>query len=99
MRADPNINPAHTLAGTTSGESRHKEYIPVLIGARHAGAMLAIAQRTLSKHTATGAIPSVKLGGARRYIVAEIQEWIKAGCPTEPGAGDAIRQQPGGGEG
>jgi len=99
MRADPSTNPAHALASFTSGELRRQEHTPVLIDARHAAAMLAIAGQTLSKHTASGAIPSVKLGGARRYVVAEIQEWIRAGCPIEPGAGEAIRLRPRGGEG
>ncbi len=70
---------------------------PVLITPPEAAEILAIAERTLAKYTASGAVPSRKLGSLRRYVRAELTAWIDAGCPMEPGAGEAIRQRMRGG--
>ena len=83
----------HTNPGYIMELNSRKYGKPLLIGVKEATELLAIAERTLSKYTATGAVPSLKLGGARRYVITELRAWIDAGCPTEPGAGDAIRER------
>ena len=93
MRANPPSNPAPEPGSNTGGHSEHLQHIPVLIDARHAAAILEIGQRTLAKYTATGAVPSVKIGTLRRYVLAELHAWIEAGCPIEAGAGDSIRAE------
>lgn len=65
---------------------------PMLIDSKQAASMLGIAPRTLDKYRHLGAIPSLLIGTARRYRVAELMAWIDAGCPTDPDAGDRIRQ-------
>ncbi len=65
---------------------------PVLIDSRQAASMLGIAPRTLDKYRNLGAIPSVQIGTARRYRVAELLAWVAAGCPTDSKAGDRIRK-------
>ncbi len=65
---------------------------PVLIDTRQAASMLGIAPRTLDKYRNLGAIPSVLIGTARRYRVADLMAWIDAGCPTDPNAGAQIRE-------
>lgn len=92
MRANtPYGNPAPEPGSTTGGHWKSTQHIPVMIGPKEAAAILAIGTRTLSTHTKTGAIPSRKLGALRRYVVRELHAWIDEGCPTEPGAGEAIR--------
>lgn len=64
---------------------------PVLITPTEAAIILAIGKRTLAKYTASGAIPSRKVGTLRRFVVRELYAWIDEGCPTHKGAGVAIR--------
>ena len=70
---------------------------PVLIDAETAAELLSLALRTVSKHTASGAIPSLKIGKSRRYRTAELLAWLDADCPTEANAGDEIRARMRGG--
>ncbi len=66
---------------------------PLLIDARAACALLSIGYRKLAALTSVGAIPSDKIGTLRRYRPDELKAWVRAGCPTEPGAGMRIRQE------
>jgi hypothetical protein len=65
---------------------------PLLIDAKNAKAMLCLGERRLCELSTCGAIPSHKVGKSRRYCPLELQAWVRAGCPTEPGAGDRIRK-------
>lgn len=65
---------------------------PALIDAKATRAMLSIGERRLWELTNCGAIPSFKIGKSRRYCPDELRAWIRAGCPTEPGAGDRVRK-------
>lgn len=65
---------------------------PILIDSRAAGSMLGIGARTLWGLTNCNAIPSRKIGRSVRYSTDELREWVRRGCPTEPGSGDAIRK-------
>ncbi|MFA6045977.1 MAG: hypothetical protein WC718_13425 [Phycisphaerales bacterium] len=64
----------------------------LLIDAKAACAMLCIGERQLWQLSNCRAIPSLKIGKSRRYSPAELAAWVAAGCPTTPGAGDAIRK-------
>ncbi len=55
--------------------------------------LLGIAKRTLGKYTSIGAIPTQTLGRVRVYDAVEIEAYIEAGCPTTPGAAEAIRRK------
>ncbi|MCH8270109.1 MAG: helix-turn-helix domain-containing protein [Planctomycetes bacterium] len=66
--------------------------MPLLIDADEAAAELSLGARTLWTLTNSNAIPSRKIGRSVRYSPVELREWIAAGCPTDPGAGDRIRK-------
>lgn len=66
---------------------------PILVDTRQAATMLGIAPRTVDKYRHLGAIPSVQIGTARRYRVADLMAWIDAGCPTNPNSGARIREE------
>jgi predicted DNA-binding transcriptional regulator AlpA len=65
---------------------------PLLIDAKAACALLCMGERRLWVLSNCGAIPSFKIGKSRRYSPDELQAWIRAGCPTLPGAGDRVRK-------
>lgn len=65
---------------------------PLLIDAARACELLGIGRRSLWSLTNRGAVPSVRIGRLVRYAPAELERWIAAGCPTEPGAADRIRK-------
>ncbi len=90
MNADPRKS-ARTLAGSTGGEVTSNSIPVLLVKPRDAAAMLGIGERTLWGLTKCGAVPSRRIGRAVRYSVSELRAWLDAGCPTEPGAADAIR--------
>jgi len=64
---------------------------PLLVDARQAAKLLGLGARKLWSLTACGAIPSRRIDRSVRYSVDELRDWIDAGCPTAPGAGDAIK--------
>jgi excisionase family DNA binding protein len=53
---------------------------------------LSISRRKLGDLTRVEAIPSHRIGRSVRYAPTELQAWIDAGCPTDPGAADRIRK-------
>lgn len=65
---------------------------PLLIDAKHAKALLGIGERQLWVLSNRRAIPSFKIGKSRRYCPDELRAWVRAGCPTEAGAGDRVRK-------
>lgn len=66
--------------------------VPLLIDAKVARVRLSLGERRLWSLTNCGAIPSHKVGRSVRYAVAELEAWVKAGCPTQPGSGDEVRK-------
>jgi hypothetical protein len=65
---------------------------PLLIDAKVACALLCMGERQLWVLSNCRAIPSFKIGKSRRYCPDELRAWIRAGCPTEVGAGDRVRK-------
>ncbi len=65
---------------------------PLLIDPKAARALLCLGERRLWCLTNCGAIPFYKIGRSVRYSPAELAAWIAAGCPTEPGSADRVRQ-------
>jgi len=55
-----------------------------------ASALLSMSLRRLTQLTTMGAVPSVKIGRSRRYCPQQLAEWVRVGCPTEPGAAERI---------
>lgn len=55
-----------------------------------AAVILGIGTRKVWELTNCRAIPSRKIGRSVRYVVSELEQWIKAGCPTDPNAADTI---------
>lgn len=55
---------------------------PLAVDAKRLGAMLNLGLRTIRSHHACGKLPApVRLGGRVLWNVAEIKEWLAAGCP------------------
>jgi hypothetical protein len=65
---------------------------PLLIDAPDACKLLCMGERRLWVLSNCRAIPSFKVGRSRRYCPDELRAWIRAGCPTEGGAGDRVRK-------
>jgi excisionase family DNA binding protein len=63
---------------------------PELLTTREAAKLLGIGERTLWRHSRSGAATApVTIGGAVRYRRVELLEWIDAGCPRiDGGRGD-----------
>lgn len=60
---------------------------PLLVNTREAARMLCISERTLWTLTQEGRIPSLKIGRAVRYRVADLEAWTQrevAQAPTSP---------------
>ena len=56
--------------------------IPELLTTGEAAKLCGMGQRTLWRHSHSGAAPApVKIGGTCRYRRSELAEWIQAGCP------------------
>ncbi len=53
-----------------------------LIDAPQLAELLGISQRTLWRFRSAGKLPpALKLGGCVRWRLAEVRQWIAAGCP------------------
>lgn len=62
----------------------------LLIPGPAACVVLSMSLRRLTQLTSIGAVPSVKIGRSRRYCPQQLAEWVRLGCPTEPGAAKRI---------
>lgn len=59
---------------------------PRLISARELAAMLQVSTRTLWRWRSTGrVIQPVRIGGATRWRLDEVESWIAEGCPPPVG--------------
>ena len=62
----------------------------LLLTPRETAKALSISERTLSTLTKDGTIPSIKLGGSRRYRVSDIEamlDHLQSGSAGEPAVG------------
>jgi predicted DNA-binding transcriptional regulator AlpA len=50
-----------------------------------------LGSRTVWSLTRCNALPHRRCGRAILFVVAEVQAWIDAGCPTDPGAAEQVR--------
>ena len=54
-----------------------------LIEAPELADLLAVSPATLDRLLATGAVPApVRLGGSRRWVLSDLRNWLRAGCPS-----------------
>ena len=54
----------------------------LLIDIRRLGALLARSVASLERDQAAGRLPApVYVGGSRRWRRAEVEDWVRAGCP------------------
>jgi predicted DNA-binding transcriptional regulator AlpA len=63
-----------------------------LVKAAEAAEFLSISSRKLWELTNRNAIPCRRIDRSVRYSLAELGSWIEAGCPTDAGAGDRVRE-------
>lgn len=66
--------------------------VPLLVDVKGASAILCIGTRTVWALAHRGAIPNYRIGRSVRYCPDELRAWKLAGCPTDDGAGDAVRK-------
>mgnify|MGYP006273519775 CR=1 FL=1 len=78
--------PASELGGTKNEQDGEA----LLVGAQAAASMLAISPRLLWSLTKRDAIPCRRIGRRVLYRPAELEAWLDAGAPTEPGAARGI---------
>lgn len=73
---------ARTMRDTTPGPSQASPTDCELIGYKELCRLLDIGKTTLFRQMNLGTIPlGVRVGTCRRWVLAEIREWIAAGCP------------------
>jgi excisionase family DNA binding protein len=66
-----------------------------LIDAKAAACMLSMSTRRLAQLVAGGSVPSVKVGGLRRFRPEDLLKWVQAGCPLAPArAAEAAPETP-----
>ncbi|MBX3322572.1 MAG: helix-turn-helix domain-containing protein [Phycisphaeraceae bacterium] len=63
----------------------------ILVKPKYIEDALSMCSRTVWALTRCGAIPSYRVGRSIRYSPDEVQAWVRAGCPTEPGSGAKVR--------
>lgn len=81
-----------TTTGTSDVTMSVGAPVPLLIDSKAACVLLCIGERRLWVLSNCRAIPSFKIGKSRRYCPDELKAWIRAGCPTDAGAGDRVRK-------
>jgi len=99
LRAMKNQSKKREVIAPTTADPQHDpssgpSASPLLVDAKTAASILSVSPRTLWTLTNCGAIPSKQIGRAVRYSPAELQAWVDAGCPTEPGAARSILTPP-----
>ncbi len=65
-------------------QAESAESLRLLLRPREAAEALAVCERTLWSMTASGQIPSVRIGRAVRYDPADLREWIEAQKGGQP---------------
>jgi predicted DNA-binding transcriptional regulator AlpA len=65
---------------------------PLLINARAVRKIVPFGKNTLWQLTACDAIPSYRIGRSVWYSPAEIEAWVRCGCPTTPGSAARVRK-------
>ena len=57
----------------------------IAVDAHHLASLLGLSLRTIRRLDYAGKLPRpVRIGGAVRWRVGEIVEWLDAGCPDRP---------------
>jgi predicted DNA-binding transcriptional regulator AlpA len=55
----------------------------LVLGAAKLAVVLDVSVRTIRRMETAGLLPrSVRINGSRKWVYAEIEDWIKAGCPA-----------------
>lgn len=58
--------------------------VPLLIDIHHLAALLNRSVASLERDQAAGRLPApVRVGGSKRWRLADIREWVAAGCPAQ----------------
>ncbi len=56
---------------------------PLAVSTKQLGQLLGLSERTIYRRDSSGQLPrAVRIGRAKRYLVDEIREWLKAGTPS-----------------
>jgi excisionase family DNA binding protein len=74
-----------TVAAYTQTAAR--QAAPMLLKVPEAAALLGVGRSKCYELLASGALPSVSVGRARRVPSEALRWWVRSGCPEAPGAG------------
>lgn len=78
----PRSGTGRTMITSSTGIDR----MPRLIAARELAALLQVSMRTLWRWRSTGrVIQPIRIGGATRWRLEEVESWISQGCPSPMG--------------
>ena len=67
----------------------------IAIDAKRLGELLGLSVRTIRRLDCSGKLPRpVRIGGAVRWLVADIEAWVEAGCPDRERWEAMGRRQP-----
>ncbi|MEK6704070.1 MAG: hypothetical protein AABZ53_17575 [Planctomycetota bacterium] len=80
------------MASDPTSQATPTASAPFLIDAVAARKLLCMGVRRMWSLSICGAIPSKKIGKSRRYCPEELRAWVRAGCPTDAGAGARVRK-------
>lgn len=61
-------------------------------GIRAACAMTGLGERMVWQLVNCNALPHRRVGRAILFVPDEVAAWVSAGCPTDAGAGDRVRE-------
>ncbi len=61
-------------------------------GIRAGCEMTGLGERTIWLLVNRNALPHRRVGRAILFVPDEVRAWIRAGCPTDAGAGDRVRK-------
>jgi predicted DNA-binding transcriptional regulator AlpA len=76
-----------------SSEANTPHTTPLMLRGIRAGCKLTgLGERTIWLLINRNSIPHRRVGRAIMFVPWEVEAWIDAGCPTEPGAGDRVRK-------
>lgn len=64
----------------------------MLRGIRSGCALTGLGERTIWLLVNRNAIPHRRVGRAIMFVPDELRAWVRAGCPTDAGAGERVRK-------
>lgn len=81
-----------TLASGAGAKANTGNSTRLLVSVPETCALLGLGARTVWSLTTRNALPHRRVGRRVLFSPVELEAWIGAGCPTEPGAAERVRK-------